>query len=522
MIGEDSYLDALAQNSLTSQTDKLEEIEPRRLWLLPSPEVLVFCLVFLAALTFMPSMMNGDGDLGRHLTIGEYILESGKIPTSDLFSHTMEGQQLVPHEWLSQVLFALSHRVAGMNGVAWLTALVLAASYAILTAGLRKMGVHALFGLAAGLTAALVGWLHTLTRPHIFTLLLFTVFLVLLEHFRRGRRWHLLLLLPLLMIIWANMHGAFISGLVLVALYALGAALERKPRDVFIFIGLLLLLWLVSWLNPIGRPLAMHSFGYLQERFLVNVTVEYQSPDFHSLSTWPFLLILLTSLVLGWRAKGRMTWTPLVLLVSWTALALYSARNIPLYGQVAVFFLAWEASHWVDSGWPSMLGFLSRTDVASQRSWGWMWAGLVVLVLIGLQTMDVTFDAWRMGNGFDPRVLPVEAVDALEGSIPDGPVFNEFTWGGYLLYRLWPDKQVFIDGQTDFYGEELTRDYLTVINASPGWEAILERNDVQWVIVRPQRPISFWLEREAGWEMLYEDGTAVVWVRNRPEVEIIG
>jgi len=504
----------MAQNSLAALAEKHRKGTPRRLWLLPSPEVLVFCLVFLAALTFMPSMMNGDGDLGRHITIGEYILESGSIPTGDLFSHTMEGQPLVPHEWLSQTLFALSHRMAGMNGVAWLTALVLAAAYAVLTAGLRKIGVSAFISLAAGLTAALVGWLHTLTRPHIFTLLFFAVFLVFLEQYRQNRRWRLLLLLPLIMIIWANMHGAFITGIVLAALYALGAALEKKPRDVLIFLGLLLSLWLVSWLNPIGRPLAAHSFSYLQERFLVNMTVEYRSPDFHSLSTWPFLLILLASLAFGWRSRKRMAWTSLVLLASWTALALYSARNIPLYGLVAMVILAWEASQWVSDGWPAMSRFLSRTDSASRRSWGWMWAGLMVLLLVGLQAMDFKLDAWRMGNGFDPQVLPVEAVDVLEESLPEGQVFNEFTWGGYLLYRLWPEKQVFIDGQTDFYGEELTREYLTVVNATPGWEEILDRFDVEWVIVRPQRPISRWLESRAGWERIFEDSTAVVWVRD--------
>jgi hypothetical protein len=503
----------MAQNSLAALADKHRR-EPRRLWLLPSPEVLVFCLVFLAALTFMPSMMNGDGDLGRHIAIGEYILESGSIPTSDIFSHTMEGQPLVPHEWLSQTLFALSHRMAGLNGVAWLTALVLAAVYAILTAGLRKIGVSALISLAAGLTAALVGWLQTLTRPYIFTLLFFTVFLVILEMYRRDRRWRLLLLLPLIMIVWANMHGAFISGLVLVGLYALGAALEKKPRDVLVFLGLLLSLWMVSWLNPIGRPLAAHSFGYLQEQFLVTVTLEYQSPDFHSVSTWPFLLISLAALAFGWRSKRRMAWTSLVLLVSWTALSLYSARNIPLYGQVAIFLLAWEASQWVAETWPSVNVFLWRTDGASQRSWGWMWAGLWILLLVGLQAVGFELDAWRMGNSFDPQVLPVEAVDFLEESSPEGRVFNDFTWGGYLLYRLWPENQVFIDGQTDFYGEDLTRDYLTVVNASPGWEEILERNDVGWIIVRPRRPISRWLEQSAGWEQIYRDGTAVVWARN--------
>jgi hypothetical protein len=504
----------MAVDSLPSEPRISEEASSRRLWLLPSPEVLVFCLVFLAALTFMPSMLNGDGDLGRHITIGNYILDEGVIPTRDLFSHTMDGERLVPHEWLSQSLFALSHRLFGLNGVAWLTALVLAATYAVFTAWLRKNGVRAFISLGAGLAAAMTGWLHTLTRPHIFTLLFFTAFLLVLESYRRSKDWKLLIPLPLLMMLWANMHGAFISGLVLVALYAVGSILERNRRELIVFLGLLLALWLASWMNPVGPPLAGHSFGYLQERFLVDVTIEYRSPNFHSVNTWPFLLLLLASLALGWRTRDRMRWTSLILLVSWAGLALYSARNIPLYGLAAVFILTWEVGPWLDEVWPALGRMLTRTDEASRRTWGWMWAGLLTLVLIGLQAGGFYLDAWRMGNRFDPQVFPVAAVDALEGSAPEGPVFNEFTWGGYLLYRLWPEKQVFIDGQTDFYGEGLTREYLAVIDASPGWEEILDRYGVEWIILPPDRTVSPWLDQSAEWERQYEDETAVVWIRS--------
>src|SRR5436190_13361232 len=90
--------------------------------LLPSLEILLFLLVFYISLFFMPDMLNSDGDLGRHITVGNYILDTHTIPTTDIFSHTRYGQPLVLHEWLSEVLFASAYRAAGLNGVAWLTA----------------------------------------------------------------------------------------------------------------------------------------------------------------------------------------------------------------------------------------------------------------------------------------------------------------------------------------------------------------------------------------------------------------
>jgi hypothetical protein len=92
-------------------------------------------------------------------------------------------------------------------------------------------------------------------------------------------------------------------------------------------------------------------------------------------------------------------------------------------------------------------------------------------------------------------------------------MFNEFNWGGYLLYRLYPHQRVFIDGQTDFYGEALSREYLDVVNGAPGWEKILARYNARWIIVGPQRALAAQLDQSPEWMRRYADATAVVWVR---------
>jgi hypothetical protein len=104
----------------------------------------------------------------------------------------------------------------------------------------------------------------------------------------------------------------------------------------------------------------------------------------------------------------------------------------------------------------------------------------------------------------------VGAVDWLGANPPPGEVFNYFPWGGYLLYRLWPDQRVFIDGQTDFYGEHLTRQYEQVITLGDGWRQVLEQYQVRWVLMPPTSELVQNLSADPGWKLVYQDTTAAV------------
>ena len=256
-----------------------------------------------------------------------------------------------------------------------------------------------------------------------------------------------------------------------------------------------------------------NSFGYLQEDFLVDLTNEYRSPNFHTYSTWPFAALLLGSVAFGWLTGRRLGWTALILLVAWTAFALYSARNIPLYGLVAVILLVPEVDAWLGEVWPAFGRFLTRTNEAAKGTWGWMWALMLVVLVAGLQSSGVKLDVFQVGNTISPDRFPVAALDAVEDNLPPGNMFNEFHWGGYLLYRLWPEKEVFIDAQSDFYGEALTREFLHIMNAESGWEKKLDDYDIDWIIIPPATPLAAWLPQTPGWEQIYGDDTAVIWVR---------
>jgi hypothetical protein len=118
-------------------------------------------------------------------------------------------------------------------------------------------------------------------------------------------------------------------------------------------------------------------------------------------------------------------------------------------------------------------------------------------------------DPGNKGNNFDPQFFPVQAVAWLNENPQQGNMFNEFDWGGYLLLKLSPHQQIFMDGHTHIYGEALTREYETVITQRDGWQAIIEKYDIQWAIVRDSSRITGSL-REMNWDVLYQDDTAII------------
>ena len=498
---------------------------PRALtYLLPRVSDVLFGAIF-AAVLMLGSRLLGDGDPGRHLTLGEYMLSNHRIPSVDVFSHTMSGQPLTPHEWLSEILFALSYRVGGMHGVVLLSALLLALTVTeVFRQGCRRSGLI-LAPMLLAAWAATAANVHWLARPHLWTMLMIVLWSGHLERLRRGesRRWWPL---PLLMLLWANLHGAFIAGFVVWITYGVGYAWNRlsTPSDEEYPRG-----WLSRWAgaggaslaaslaNPAGWHLWETSIGYLRNRYLVDGTVEYWSPNFHLTSTWPFLALLACYLfALGMRWV-RLRPTSVLLVTSWAAMSLYSSRNIPLWSLMTAPILAEGLSRaWPgrDSSAAAWMRIDNRVAAIDNGLRGHVWGASIVVLLAVLLAGGARIDRDQRGNDFDSREFPVEAVNWMTRNPVAGNGFNFFPWGGYLLFRLWPEQKVFIDGQTDFYGEPLTREYEKVIGVNEGWEAILERYQVRWALVPTRSLLARTLARTGVWSTAYEDATAALLVRH--------
>ena len=503
-----------------------KRVESVLLYLLPSVGAILWISIFFGVLMSGPRMVNADGDLGRHITIGGYILDNHLVPLRDVFSHTMLGEPLTPHEWLAQVLFAQVHRLMGINGAVLLAALVIATAFWLVYRQTRAQSGSLLAAAMVSMLSLLASSIHWLSRPHIFTFLLLALWMGVLYQIKQGntRRWWLM---PLLMIAWVNLHGAFIAGFATWGLCAFGMLWERwftrsEEREVppagfwksYLLGGGFSLL--ATLLNPAGLGIWGTSVGYVANRYLVDHTVEYQSPNFHEPITWLLLLFIALLIVVLALRKRHTTSFQLVPAVAWLVMSLYSARNIPLFAIVAAPLLAKACVDFLSGlELPEILrrrvekldAGLLKVDL---RLKGIFWPVLsVVIVVIGFSA-GMTFTRDGTANAYDPAKFPVGAVDWLEQNPQRGEVFNYFPWGGYLLYRQWPQCLVFIDGQTDFYGEALTREYQRVIGLEDGWEAVLDEHHVSWVILPVKEHAALALEQQDGWQVVYRDGTSVI------------
>lgn len=492
---------------------------------MPRLQDMLFVALFLAVIGLGPRMLNIDGDLGRHLTIGENILVTRSIPTQDLFSHTMAGEALTPHEWLAQLIFAIANRSGGLDGVVIFCALLIGTTFTILFRQCSLRSGMPLVGLGFTILASAAASLHWLARPHLFTLFFVVLWTGELEGMRIGvhHRWWIF---PLMMLAWVNLHGAFIAGFVIWGIYLVGLLGEKWVRNgymvsqleraqalsVFVFAGASSLV--ASLINPVGWRLWETSLGFLRNRYLVGHTAEYLPPDFHAASAWPFLLMILLSIMLFGLSSTRRPLVAILLVAVWTGMGLISARNIPIYAMVAAPILASAMANWLRET-RSLEGVIrldDRITAVEKGLHGFLWPLLVIclVILISSGSLGRNFNSAR--NIFSPQVFPVKAVDWMEEEQISGPGFNYFPWGGYFLYRAWPEQRVFIDGQTDFYGENLTRQYETVITLDEGWLQVLVKYGVKWVLIPKDEKLARALQTEAGWEVRYQDPTAVVLV----------
>ena len=450
-------------------------------------------------------LLNADGDLGRHITIGKFIIQTRSIPTRDIFSHTMTGERLVPHEWLAQVALGGAHTLMGLNGDVLLISLLIATTFILTYREMIRRNVSRIPALGIVTLAASASSLHWLARPHIFTFLFVALWTYQLEN-KSSKVW----LFPLIMLIWANTHGAFIAGFVIWGAHMAGWAWDfLQKQSTLESAGRLVLIgvtsFAITFINPSGWRLWNTSVGYFGSQFLLDQTIEYQSPNFHNWSTWPFLAMLGLSIV-GLGFKGRLRTHETILLAGWTILGLYSARNIPLFAIITAPYLGQLIQSGIEK-----LAVLNKVDqiiVGVEKNLRGVFYPLLAITLLASvalhqpQSNDI--------NQFNPKRFPVKAIDWMEANPQSGRMFNNFIWGGYILYRMWPQQLVFIDGQTDFYGEALAREYVQVMSLQDDWEEILEKYEVSWVIVQSDKPLVSALHEQLHWKLVYQDDTAAI------------
>ena len=498
-----------------------------RRWLVPSMADCLF--IALTAWLFMAGsgwkVLLGDADTGWHIRTGEYILDHRAVPTTDLFSFSKAGQPWYAWEWLSDVLFALLYRGLGLKGVVLAAGLVLALAFTVIFRHALWRGADGAVALGVTLMAASASTIHFLARPHVFTLLLAPLSLWLLDRdlARPGRAvWFLAPMAA----VWTNLHGGFLVLVAAVWLCAAAEALKALRPEEFgkarwrparRYLTLAGLCSLATLANPFGWRLHAHIGRYLGSDWIREAVEEFQSPRFRSESMAQFEALLFAGLVVAGVLVKRRDWYHALLIGFWAHASLGSARHVPIFALVVAPVLAGEASglwrRW-SAGWPkrSLHGIVRdvAAEFGSGRRSASVWAFALVLALVLVNPpgwWPADFPEVRLPVGLVNRHLDGFAAGQL------GRILAPDQWGDYLIYRFYPRQRVFIDGRSDFYGPELGRDYVRMINGHYQWRTLMARYGFDAALIPPGWPLAELLKRDSAWCLAEDDGRALLFLR---------
>lgn len=464
------------------------------------------------ALFAMALRASVASDTWWHLRAGSWMLENGEILRHDPFSLTRQGQPWIYPGWLAQIGMAWTYEKLGYAGLNLLTALCVLAAFWF--AWKVADGPPLLKAFAFVLAGAVSG-AYWSARPQILSFAMTGAFAWALSRLRRdGRR--ALWLLPALMALWVNLHGGFFIGLLLLGIEFISQLLDRiAPERVQIpaersgslllpIVGAALCLLAIS-LNPNGPQMLLYPWKTVSIGVLQDHIQEWQSPNFHRMEAQPFLWMVLLTLLFMALSPHRPTWRETLTVALFGFMGFMAARNVALFGLLAVPVLSHHAATSFQQWVPS---FGERSPVASRalRRLNVVLLSLVgvAAVVKGLAPLSQTVNEQAVR-----RIAPVAAADFLAASHPPGPLLNTYNWGSYLIWRLYPQYQSFVDGRTDLFGDEILEQYLQLWRADPGWERLMERWGIRLAMLEPKSPLTFALY-QAGWRTLYQDDQAIV------------
>ena len=485
-------------------------------------------------------------DFWMHLARGGEIVATGAVITADHYAIAAVGQAVRDPNWLSQVIYCRLFSWGGLPLVQVTNALTLSASLWLLVRLCRSIGASWRSAAAAGVIAFLVAWQTFLIRPQSFSVLLFVLLYAALSR-AVGRS--LLLWPPLILMLWVNLHGAFLIGLALIAIFGLAAAIDElfpgfpslgppfrggntpaergapnggdggtrgdgRLTNAKWLLGSLALSCLATLLNPYGWRIYQSAFS-LAATVIPRHVEEWLAPP---MNQWIGQSLVGSALLIGGlylARRRRPTVREALLLICFLPLALHSARMVIWWAiitaPIVASLLDTLAQHQDEKRTPSNFGRAMSTILCA------ILLSLCVISLPWLEKINPIFTYVRSSHRAESDLDDVARswLDASKQS--RGVIFARLEWGQYLDWRLGPRERLLVDGHVELASEQAWRDYCAVNSGDPRWEQILDRYSVDYLLLDDdyQSTLLSCVRRSNVWEEAFRSGDALLFTRRR-------
>ena len=482
-------------------------------------------------------------DFWWHLKAGEIIVVTRSIPRTDLFSFTAAGHPFILQNWLVEVIYYATYRMGGLALLVALNATLLVAALVPVYHLCREATDRVKLGVVSALLPAVLLLYFGSVRSQVFSFALFSAFYWVLSQYKHRKR-HLLWTLPLMMILWVNLHGAFVLGLGLIALFLCCEGVRRfvygdRP-DILSYreLGGLGFILLVSALTTVVNPEVYRIYSYIRA-VATNpasqaLVLEWQPPRISEregivLFYGPFFITFLV--LLGAGRKPELV--DLILFLTFGILGLSAVRNGVWFALIAAPVLA---------RYLPTVDFSAVTNALKRLRFGKALINrlatgpraaapvryrlnrqiaVLMLTLIGLVSPWVYphLGNKAFGNTLWETSTPVGAMDYIQEHGLQGNIFHPQVYGDYLIWRLWPEQRSFIDGRVHLFDASVVRDYRLAFHDSH-WDERLSRYDIRYLLLSKQEEENHMMmdaaRASAGWRPLYEDEQSVLFERVDP------
>jgi len=472
----------------------------------------LFIIVLFSGIFYISMKPIADPDFWWHLRTGQLIEQTKEIPRVDPFSFSANGNPWIAQEWLSELLIFQFYKLGSYQLLILVFSLIITASFLFAYLRCPKESRPYVAGYTL-LLGAITSFPVLGVRPQMMTILFTSIFLYLLDLYRKNGKLGTLIPIPLIMFLWVNLHAGCILGIAIEIVYLIGWVIELSilkfwkkenintitKRSLLILVGVLVASLLAVALNPAGFRIFTYNFQILFDPAIQGYLQEWISPDFHEVMWLPLALMILALIGSGMIGNHPISITKVILTLGFGFAALRSGRHVPLFAIAVVPVLAEQLSN--------LIKIRPAVQVPTRLI---RWINTILIGAIAIVLALNIIQLPDKQKKAEAENFPKNAVNWIVKNKPEGNIFNSFNWGGYLIWRLYPDYPVYIDGRPDMYGSEFLSDYLEIHFANLGWEEKLNQENIQLVIIESDSYLAIDLQQSMKWEKIYEDQLSMI------------
>ena len=476
----------------------------------------------------------GSLDLWWHLRTGQYIVSQKVFPYRNIFSHSAPSHFWIAYSWLTEIIFYYVS-IIGFNWLLILkTCLMLSTFVIVFKTTYESSYKNFNLSIVITLLMAFVSSSSWVMRPQLFSFLFTAFFVYILHKFESNGEKKILWFIPLIMLFWVNLHVYFVIGFFLVLVHLLGSAFRswflsgenkeeeiKKRKVLFKIIAVSLFVCLI---NPYTYRIFWEVIRLFGQHWARENITELQSPNFHSIIPMFFEIMLFLLIFSLSVAKKRPSFVELVLFSAFTYQAFYSLRDLPFWAIVMApmlgrylgeFLIYFKKSKNLVQNKIQIDVSENFIDKFLKKTYPFI-NGFLLVLLIGVIGCSFLKNK-KFESCVDIKYFPLGAVEFIKENNLPGRMFNSFNWGGYLIYSLYPEWKVSIDGRTQAYGDKFLTDYSAIWELSMGWEKRFKEHKINFILWPAKTPLTEIFLLINDWKLIYFDEVAVIFIKDIPQ-----